>query len=211
MRLEINQSAIELHQGDITEEEVDAIVNAANPPEAGLSGGGGVDGAIHARGGPAIMAETGRRYPKGCPTGSAVITAAGNLAARYVIHAVGPVWRGGAFGEADLLASAYRRSFELARQHDCRSMALPALSAGAYGFPIDQASRIAVSTASPSFSSRAGRTWSASCCLPPAPLAPLPPRWTSCGKLLDHEGYLTTKLTMRPGTTMTLTIVLPAN
>jgi O-acetyl-ADP-ribose deacetylase (regulator of RNase III) len=144
MRLEINQSAIELHQGDITEEEVDAIVNAAN---SRLAGGGGVDGAIHARGGPAIMAETGRRYPKGCPTGSAVITAAGNLAARYVIHAVGPVWRGGAFGEADLLAGAYRRSFELALEHYCRSMALPALSAGAYGFPIDQASRIALATA----------------------------------------------------------------
>ncbi|MEX2121749.1 MAG: O-acetyl-ADP-ribose deacetylase [Pirellulales bacterium] len=144
MRLEINQSAIELHQGDITEEEVDAIVNAAN---SRLAGGGGVDGAIHARGGPAIMAETGRRYPGGCPTGSAVITAAGNLAARYVIHAVGPVWRGGASGEADLLAGAYRRSFELARQHDCGSMALPALSAGAYGFPIDQASRIALATA----------------------------------------------------------------
>ncbi|MEX2559490.1 MAG: O-acetyl-ADP-ribose deacetylase [Pirellulales bacterium] len=144
MRLEINQSAIELHQGDVTEEEVDAIVNAAN---SRLAGGGGVDGAIHARGGPAIMAETGRRYPGACPTGSAVITTAGNLAARYVIHAVGQVWRGGAFGEADLLAGAYRRSFELALEHDCRSMALPALSAGAYGFPIDQASRIAVSTA----------------------------------------------------------------
>lgn len=123
---------------------VDAIVNAANER---MLGGGGVDGAIHARGGPAIMAETGRRYPGGCPTGSAVITAAGNLAARYVIHAVGPVWRGGAFGEADLLAGAYRRSFELALQHDCRSMALPALSAGAYAFPIDQASRIALATA----------------------------------------------------------------
>jgi O-acetyl-ADP-ribose deacetylase len=134
---------IELHQGDITEQRVDAIVNAAN---AQLAGGGGVDGAIHRRGGPSIMEETKRRYPGGCPTGSAVISSAGNLSAKYVIHAVGPVWRGGSQGEAEELAGAYRRSLELAVEHECRSLALPALSTGAYGYPIDLASRVALAT-----------------------------------------------------------------
>jgi O-acetyl-ADP-ribose deacetylase len=106
-----------------------------------------VDGAIHGRGGPSIMEETSRRYPKGCPTGSAVISSAGDLAAKYVIHAVGPVWRGGSAGEAELLESAYRRSLELAVENACRSVALPALSTGAYRFPMDQASRIALATA----------------------------------------------------------------
>lgn len=144
MRVQIRGQAIELHQGDITLEQVDAIVNAAN---SRLAGGGGVDGAIHRRGGPTIMDETRKKYPEGCPTGSAVVTGGGELAARYVIHAVGPVWGGGTRGEAALLAGAYGRSLELAVENDCRSVAFPALSAGAYGYPIDQAARVGLSTA----------------------------------------------------------------
>jgi len=135
---------IELFQGDITLQRVDAIVNAANSQ---LAGGGGVDGAIHRRGGPEIIRDTDARYPDGCPTGSAVISTAGNLDAKYVIHAVGPVWSGVRRGEAELLAGAYRRCLELAVEHDCRSIALPALSTGAYRYPIDEAARIAVKTA----------------------------------------------------------------
>ena len=130
-------------RGDITRQEVDAIVNAAGRP---LAGGGGVDGAIHAAGGPAIMEETDRRYPEGCPTGSAVISNGGNLPARYVIHAVGPIWRGGTQGEAELLAGAYRRSLELAHEHGCETVAFPAISAGIYGYPRQEAARIAVET-----------------------------------------------------------------
>jgi O-acetyl-ADP-ribose deacetylase (regulator of RNase III) len=144
MQVEINQRTLELHQGDITLQQVDAIVNAAN---SRLVGGGGVDGAIHRRGGPTVMAETDAKYPDGCPTGSAVISGGGNLTAKYVIHAVGPVWRGGQRGEAQLLAGAYHRSLELAVEHQCRSVAFPALSTGAYGYPIDQAARLALSTA----------------------------------------------------------------
>jgi O-acetyl-ADP-ribose deacetylase (regulator of RNase III) len=144
MRIQIRGQTLELHQGDITDQEVDAVVNAAN---SGLAGGGGVDGAIHRRGGPEIMRDTDARYPQGCPTGSAVISTAGKLPAKYVIHAVGPVWSGGHRSEADLLAGAYRRSLELAVEHGCRSIALPALSTGAYRFPMDQAARIALSTA----------------------------------------------------------------
>ncbi len=143
MRVRYDRCSLELSQGDITAQAVDAIVNAAN---SRLAGGGGVDGAIHQRGGPTIMAETRRRYPDGCPTGSAVISGAGLLAARFVIHAVGPVWRGGGAGEGELLADAYRRSLELAVEHDCHSIALPALSTGAYGYPLDRASRIALGT-----------------------------------------------------------------
>jgi O-acetyl-ADP-ribose deacetylase len=143
MQAKINDAVIELHQGDITLQEVDAIVNAAN---SRLAGGGGVDGAIHRRGGPTIMAETEQKYPDGCPTGSAVLTGAGRLKARHVIHAVGPVWRGGHRGEAELLSGVYRRSLELAVEHDCRSVAFPALSAGAYGYPMDQAARVALRT-----------------------------------------------------------------
>ncbi len=141
MRTSIRGRSLELVLGDITDQEVDAIVNAANSQ---LAGGGGVDGAIHRRGGPTIMAETLRRYPEGCPTGSAVITAAGNLPARYVIHAVGPRWSGGGRGEADLLSGAHRRALELASEHQCRQVALPALSCGIYGYPVDEASRIAL-------------------------------------------------------------------
>jgi O-acetyl-ADP-ribose deacetylase len=144
MHATIHGRTIELRQGDITLQEVDAIVNAAN---SGLAGGGGVDGAIHRRGGPEIMRETDSRYPNGCPTGSAVISTAGRLTAKHVIHAVGPVWSGGQRGEVELLAGAYRRSLELASQHDCRSIALPALSTGAYRFPTEQAARIAISIA----------------------------------------------------------------
>jgi O-acetyl-ADP-ribose deacetylase (regulator of RNase III) len=144
MRWPINNAAIELVQGDITLQEVDAIVNAAN---SRLAGGGGVDGAIHRRGGPTIKEETDERYPEGCPTGSAVISGAGGLTVKYVIHAVGPVWSGGRRGEPELLAGAIRRSLELAVEHDCRSVAFPALSAGAYGYPINEAARIAVGTA----------------------------------------------------------------
>jgi O-acetyl-ADP-ribose deacetylase (regulator of RNase III) len=144
MQVQIGEGTLELHQGDITLQQVDAIVNAAN---SRLAGGGGVDGAIHRRGGPGIMAETDAKYPEGCPTGSAVISAAGNLPAKYVIHAVGPVWRGGQRGEAELLSGAYRRCLELAVEHDCRSIAFPALSTGAYGYPMDLAARAALSAA----------------------------------------------------------------
>ena len=141
MRWTIGQCVIELQSGDITEQEVDAIVNAANTH---LAGGGGVDGAIHRRGGPTMMAETRKRYPGGCPTGSAVISSAGELSAKYVIHAVGPRWSGGKKGEAELLAGAYRHSLELAVERNCQSVALPALSTGAYGYPIREASRVAL-------------------------------------------------------------------
>jgi O-acetyl-ADP-ribose deacetylase (regulator of RNase III) len=139
-----NSRTLELVIGDITQQAVDAIVNAAN---SRLAGGGGVDGAIHRAGGPAIMEETARRYPDGCPTGTAVITSAGNLKSKYVIHAVGPFWSGGQRGEEQLLISAYRRSLELAREHDCRSIALPALSTGAYRYPLEPAAKAAVGAA----------------------------------------------------------------
>jgi len=144
MRRIIGKSTIELIRGDITVQEVDAIVNAAN---SRLAGGGGVDGAIHRRGGPAIMQETNERYPDGCPTGSAVISGAGKLTAKHVIHAVGPVWSGGERGEEKLLASAIRRSLELAVEHGCKSIALPALCTGAYRYPLELAAKVSVSTA----------------------------------------------------------------
>jgi O-acetyl-ADP-ribose deacetylase (regulator of RNase III) len=143
MQVKINSQTVELHQGDITLQEVDAIVNAAN---SSLAGGGGVDGAIHRRGGPTIMAETQEKYPDGCPTGSAVVSGAGALPVRQVIHAVGPVWGGGHRGEAELLASAYRRCLELAVAHGCHSIAFPSLSTGAYRYPVDLAARIALRT-----------------------------------------------------------------
>jgi O-acetyl-ADP-ribose deacetylase (regulator of RNase III) len=154
MQVTINGQTLELHQGDITEQHVSAVVNAAN---SRLAGGGGVDGAIHRRGGPAIMEETDRRYPDGCPTGSAVISGAGDLPCDYVIHAVGPVWSGGQRGEEELLAGAYRRCLELAAEHNCESIALPSLSTGAYGYPIDLAARTALRTAI-AFLNEHGRT-----------------------------------------------------
>ena len=143
MELKIGACTLELVTGDITRQQSDAIVNAAN---SRLAGGGGVDGAIHRTGGPSIMAETRERYPQGCPTGDAVITGAGTLAAQYVIHAVGPVWSGGERGEEERLASAYRRSLELAVENGCGSVAFPSLSTGAYRYPVDLAAGTALST-----------------------------------------------------------------
>ena len=136
MLVQFGESRLELAQGDITTQQVDAIVNAAN---SGLQGGGGVDGAIHRAAGPELMQETDRAYPDGCPTGEAVATAAYGLPAKFVFHAVGPIWRGGGQNEADLLGGAYRRCLELAVEHNCRSIAFPAISTGVYGYPIDLA------------------------------------------------------------------------
>ncbi len=139
----IGDSTIELVRGDITEQETDAIVNAAN---SSLAGGGGVDGAIHRAGGHSIMEETRRKYSEGCPTGHAVITGGGDLKATYIIHTVGPIYRGGDRGEAGLLASAYRESLRLASAHGLTSVAFPSISTGAYRYPITEAAEIAIST-----------------------------------------------------------------
>lgn len=141
MKLTVAHSSLELVEGDITLQQVDAIVNAAN---SSLRGGGGVDGAIHRAGGPAILEEC--KKIGGCPTGEAVITTGGMLQARHVIHTVGPVWRGGSRGEAALLAKAYANSLALAASHRLSSIAFPSISTGAYGYPLDQAARIALAT-----------------------------------------------------------------
>lgn len=130
---------ITIKLGDITEEAVDVIVNAAN---SALRGGGGVDGAIHRAAGPSVMEEC--RKIGGCKTGGAVITNAGNLKAKKIIHAVGPIWYGGDRDEADLLSDAYENSFLLAKRHGMKTIAFPSISTGAYGYPIEEAARIAL-------------------------------------------------------------------
>lgn len=143
--LRIGERTLALVQGDITRVPADAIVNAANE---GLRGGGGVDGAIHRAGGPGIMADLDARYgrigSRFCPAGSAVVTTAGELPARWVVHAVGPVWYGGGAGEPDALGSAYRTSMELAAAEGARTVTLPAISTGVYGYPVDRAARVAI-------------------------------------------------------------------
>ena len=141
MEMTVGATRITLVRGDITEQRVDAIVNAAN---SRLAGGGGVDGAIHRAGGSSIMAEC--RSIGGCPTGQAVRTGAGDLPAQHVIHAVGPRWGGGDRGEAELLASAYRVSLEVAAEHGAQTVAFPSISTGIYGFPIGPAAQIALRT-----------------------------------------------------------------
>ena len=144
MRLKLRATTLELYQGDITTLQVDAIVNAAN---SGLRGGGGVDGAIHRAGGPAILAECRQVYPQGCPTGQAVATIAGNLPAKIVVHAVGPVWHGGDHGEPELLRSAYANSLRRGEERGMTSIAFPSISTGIYGYPIELACPIAVGAA----------------------------------------------------------------
>ena len=141
----VNKAKLSVMQGDITRQATDAIVNAAN---SGLMGGGGVDGAIHRAGGPAILEECKKIVARQdrLPTGQAVITTAGNLKTRYVIHTVGPVWHGGSQGEPGLLASAYLESLKLAAANKLSSISFPSISTGAYGYPVDKAARIAVKT-----------------------------------------------------------------
>jgi O-acetyl-ADP-ribose deacetylase len=149
-RLEVTNATgvaawIELQAGDITTVRVDAIVNAANRE---LAGGGGVDGAIHRAAGPQLAAELRHKYD-GCPTGSAVVTGPGRLAdhdVRWIVHAVGPIWRGGDHGEEKLLYSAYSRALDLADEVGARSVAFPAISAGVYGYPVDRAATVGVRT-----------------------------------------------------------------
>ena len=143
----VGKATVQLVRGDITSMETDAIVNAANNS---LMGGGGVDGAIHRRGGPEILEECKKiratEWPQGLPTGKAAITGAGNLKARHVIHTVGPVWRGGNHGEPELLAQAYQNSLKLAAAQGLKTIAFPSISTGAYRYPLKDATKIALKT-----------------------------------------------------------------
>ena len=143
LSFQIKQASLAIVQGDITRQSTDAIVNAAN---SGLMGGGGVDGAIHRAGGPAILEECKKIVARqgSLPTGKAVITTAGNMKARHVIHTVGPIWHGGNQGEPALLASAYRESLKLAADNKLSSISFPSISTGAYGYPVDKAARVAL-------------------------------------------------------------------
>ena len=145
MEVIVNKTKVSIVQGDITRQVTDAIVNAAN---SSLMGGGGVDGAIHRAGGPAILDECKKIVARQgrLPTGKAVITAGGNLKARHVIHTVGPIWYGGSRNEAELLSSAYNECLKLATETKLSSISFPSISTGAYGYPVDEAARIAVST-----------------------------------------------------------------
>jgi O-acetyl-ADP-ribose deacetylase (regulator of RNase III) len=145
MEVTVNKTKVSMVQGDITRQATDAIVNAANPS---LMGGGGVDGAIHRAGGPAILEECKKIVAQQgrLPTGKAVITTGGNLKARYVIHTVGPVWHGGGRNEAELLEGAYYECLKLATETKLASISFPSISTGAYGYPVDEAAKIAVST-----------------------------------------------------------------
>ncbi|MFZ5634915.1 MAG: O-acetyl-ADP-ribose deacetylase [Bacillota bacterium] len=145
MNVKVNNTMVVLLRGDITQADTEAIVNAAN---SSLLGGGGVDGAIHWAGGPQILEECKqiRARQGGCPTGEAVITGGGNLKARYVIHTVGPIWKGGQNREDELLANAYRNSLKLAVEKGVRSVSFPSISTGAYGFPTERAARVAAGT-----------------------------------------------------------------
>ena len=141
----VGKATVRLVRGDITEMGTDAIVNAAN---SSLMGGGGVDGAIHRKGGPKILEECKRiratEWPQGLPTGKAVITSGGNLKAKHVIHTVGPVWRGGNRDEPELLAQAYQNSLRLAVEKGLKTVAFPSISTGVYGYPVEGASRVAL-------------------------------------------------------------------
>jgi O-acetyl-ADP-ribose deacetylase (regulator of RNase III) len=152
MQVEVKGAILELVEGDITQQDSEAIVNAANPS---LLGGGGVDGAIHRAGGPEILAEC--RELGGCATGDAKITTGGQLRARYVIHTVGPVyWREGAEKARGLLASAYRRSLEVAAEQGVRTVAFPSISTGAYGYPMEEAAPVALQTVMDYLAAQAG-------------------------------------------------------
>ena len=147
MEFTIGKTKIRIIQGDITEQDTDGIVNAAN---SSLMGGGGVDGAIHRKGGPKILEECKKiretEWLEGLPTGNAVITTGGNLKARYVIHTVGPIWRGGSHKEPEHLLEAYKNSLKLAISNRLKTIAFPSISTGAYGYPIEDASKIALKT-----------------------------------------------------------------
>ncbi len=143
--MSINQAKLSIIQGDITKQATEAIVNAANPS---LMGGGGVDGAIHRAGGPAILEECKQTVSRQgrLPTGKAVMTTGGNLKARFVIHTVGPIWHGGNKGEPELLASAYQESLKVAAENNLSSISFPSISTGAYGYPVAEAAKVAIRT-----------------------------------------------------------------